>query len=403
MSVTRQLQSNRGFTMIEMLVATMIMMAVTGAVFGLMNPAQGTFQAQPEVSDMQQRLRVAVDTISKDLVMAGAGTYQGVSAGALYNSFAPVMPYRSGGAEDDPDHGVLYRTDTISVVYVPSTPAQTTITTVMPANSTELDVKPDPACPDVHHQLCGFKTGMRVLILDQVGDWDAFTVTSIDGDAAHLLHAGQPLSVDYPVGSTITQAVFHTYYLNTVTHQLMHFDGDQTDLPVIDNVVGLSFEYFGEPQPPQLLPNKPLTDPKGPWTTYGPKPPALGVDNAFDSWPAGENCAFAIDVDGKQSPRVGLDSLAGGVTQVKLNPAIFQDGPFCPDGARPVRFDADLLRVRRVRVTIRVQAALASMRGSNPEGRLLFVNPGRATSAERYIPDQVIRFDIAPRNLNLGR
>jgi len=68
---------------LEMLVATAIMMAVTGAVFGLMDPAQGFFAAQPELSDMQQRVRVGVETLQRDLMMAGAGTYSGTKVGTL--------------------------------------------------------------------------------------------------------------------------------------------------------------------------------------------------------------------------------------------------------------------------------------------------------------------------------
>ena len=41
-----------------MLVASTIMLVVTGAIFGMMNPSQGTAQAQPEVADLQQRSRV---------------------------------------------------------------------------------------------------------------------------------------------------------------------------------------------------------------------------------------------------------------------------------------------------------------------------------------------------------
>jgi len=44
--------------------------------------------------------------------------------------------------------------------------------------------------------------------------------------------------------------------------------------------------------------------------------------------------------------------------------------------------------------------AMASLRG--PAG-ILFAHGGTATSAHRYVPDQEIRFDITPRNLNLGR
>ena len=95
-------RSTHGFTIMEMLIATGIMMTVTGAVFTLMNPTQGTYKAQPEVSDMQQRMRVGADMLTKDIIMAGAGTYMGTSAGALYNYFSPIMPYRVGDLNPDP-------------------------------------------------------------------------------------------------------------------------------------------------------------------------------------------------------------------------------------------------------------------------------------------------------------
>jgi len=121
--MTRSRARVGGFTIIEMLVATMVMVAVTGAVFTLLNPAQGINQAQPEVSDLQQRMRVGVDTLTKDLIMAGAGSYMGSSAGALYNYFAPIMPYRSGDLNPDAPN-TFYRSDTLSLLYVPPSAAQ---------------------------------------------------------------------------------------------------------------------------------------------------------------------------------------------------------------------------------------------------------------------------------------
>jgi len=47
-----------GYWLVELLVSTAIMITVTGAIFSLMNPAQGNAQAEPEVSDMQQGMRV---------------------------------------------------------------------------------------------------------------------------------------------------------------------------------------------------------------------------------------------------------------------------------------------------------------------------------------------------------
>jgi hypothetical protein len=50
-------------------------------------------------------------------------------------------------------------------------------------------------------------------------------------------------------------------------------------------------------------------------------------------------------------------------------------------------------------VTLRVQAALASMRGP---ASLLFMNGGTATGTH-IIPDQEVTYDVTPRNMNLGR
>jgi len=47
-SVVRHRRSSEaGYTLLELLVSTAIMITVTGAIFSLMNPAQGNAQAQP--------------------------------------------------------------------------------------------------------------------------------------------------------------------------------------------------------------------------------------------------------------------------------------------------------------------------------------------------------------------
>ena len=243
-----RLASAEGFTIIELLVATAIMLGLTASVLGLILPAQSTFHAQPEISDMHQRLRVGIDALAKDLIMAGAGLPR--------STVAPVVPYRVGEQDSDPDAGVFYRPDAVTSVYVP---------------------------------------------------WAE------------------------------TAAASHTYYLErnvaANTSQLMHYDGGGSDLPVVDHVVTLEFEYFDE-------------------------------------------------------------------DAVLLVPAVLQDGPWMSDNPETTAFDADLLRIRRVRVLLRVQAGLASMRG--PSGTL-FTNGGTSTAVERYVPDREIRFDIAPRNMSRDR
>jgi hypothetical protein len=401
----------RGFSIIEMLIATAIMMAVTAATFGLMNPAHGMFVAQPEVSDMQQRLRIAVDTLKKDLLMAGAGTYSGNNKlGSLGQYVATILPDREGNVTPDPPGtfkctttfcSSLGASDTITLMYVPPTSAQTTIFDPMPANSNELKVNGQAGCPS-NDLLCGFKEGMQVMIFDDTGTTDIFSITKVQTSALHLQHKGVDLSKAYAKDTYITQIAAATYWLKTdtaaETYQLMRYDGYQTDAPIAENIVGMAFEYFADPSPPELL--KSLSDP-GPWTNYGPKPPAVTYDNPTDTWGTGENCLFMVS-NGAHVARTEMATPLGPVNGplVKLTPSMLTDGPWCPDGTIANRFDADLLRIKKVRVTLRVQVGAKSLRG--PTGTF-FLRGGTASGGERYIPDQEISFEVTPRNLNFGR
>ena len=182
-----------GFTLIEMTLAIGLMLVVTASIFNLVNPAQGSFVTEPEVADLQQRSRVANDMLYKDLMMAGGGTYSGQNAGSLGYFFASVMPYRMGRIQKDPPG--TFKTDTITMMYVPPTNAQTSIAQSMPAQSAELKVNADPGCPDDKaNALCGFEEGMSVLIFDETGSYDQFTITNVQDQALHLQHNMDDLS-----------------------------------------------------------------------------------------------------------------------------------------------------------------------------------------------------------------
>ena len=90
--------------------------------------------------------------------------------------------------------------------------------------------------------------------------------------------------------------------------------------------------------------------------------------------------------DGRESDVPLADHVTGlsleyfGEDGAPFTPAMFQDGPWFPDETDRNRFDTDLLRIRRVRVTLRVQPMSRGLR--------------------RLLPDREIRFDVAPRNLS---
>ena len=75
------------------------------------------------------------------------------------------------------------------------------------------------------------------------------------------------------------------------------------------------------------------------------------------------------------------------------------DGRMCGGGDN--QFDADLLRVRKVRVThARAGGDPPACAARTPT---LFRNPGTARGGERYVPDYQMSFEVSPRNLNLTR
>ena len=385
---------DRGFSLLEAVVATGLTMAIAASVFAMMHPAQGAFATDPESADVQQRLRVAVDALTRDLTMAGAGAYLGGRAGPLLQSFAPVLPFRQGVKADDAVGTV--RSDTITVISVPSTAAQTTLAAdLMPASLT-LQASPGSACPS-GTSLCGFVPGMTVAVYDDTGDFDTFVIATVTDAATQMTLTARPahtLATTYRTGSHVVEARVDTYYLKadvaSQMFQLMHSDGSaNADVPVVDHVVGLAFDYHGEPRAPGLSETGE--------TTYGPPPPPLGTRTT--AYPAGENCVFRIDeASGLQVSR--LPALTASTALTPLTGAQLADGPWCPDEMNGNRWDADLLRIRKVGVTIRVEAALAALRG--PAG-VLFTNGGSSRNANRWAPDLEIRFQVSPRNMILGR
>ena len=74
-----------------------ITLLVAAATLSLVGPVHDAFQVQPESSDLQQRVRVGIDALQRDLLMAGAGMYAAGSVGPLHQAVAPVMPYRAFG------------------------------------------------------------------------------------------------------------------------------------------------------------------------------------------------------------------------------------------------------------------------------------------------------------------
>lgn len=377
-----------GFSLLEVLVSTTVLMVILGVVFQATAPAQTAMLAEPERSDMQQRGRASVAVLGDDLRRAGGGTAFGSAGGTLNRVLAPIVPFRRGRRLADPVGTV--RSDVVSVVRRADLGPHTTLATPLPAQSGSTTISLDPSCR-VSDPACGFAAGMTVLVAD-ASHHSFFSIVSVSGSTLVLTHNSEDSTHVFPTGEThIMEVVSRTYYLAedaAGVFQLKRYDGDGgSDVPVVDHVVTLDFAYLGDADPPAMTQLR--AAPAGPWTSYGPAPPLLGVQNTL--YPPGESCVFSLDA-GAQVPR--LPRLAGGPL-VPLDAAQLADGPWCPDEGDPNRFDADLLRIRAVDVRLVVEAVAATFRG--PAGPL-FTRAGTAP-ANRWLPDVRIDLRVSPRGV----
>ncbi|NQW05408.1 MAG: prepilin-type N-terminal cleavage/methylation domain-containing protein [Acidobacteria bacterium] len=342
--MNRHLDDADGFTLAELLVALALTALVMSAIGAL---AVGTYrlaESQPRLMDAQQRARVIAETLGRDVRQAGAGLDRGTMSGPLHRTFAAIWPRRMGRLRPDGTNSA--RSDVVTLIHVPDTLIQTTLATDFPSSGMNLALSscPGRASEPVSSprsllrssQPCRVAQGLSLAVFDSTGRLDLVGVLGSVGqeiDVRVLASAGGV----YRAGSTVTEVILRGYYLDEVAAQLRYYDSDGTDYPVVDDVTGLVFEYFGDPAPPRW----PRPDPAVANCLY----------NQFGDWLGGALLPTAAD----------------GLAVLPL--AMFTDGPWC--GAGDTAFDADLLRVRRVRVSVTVSSY------------------------------QVV-FDVAPPNLALG-
>lgn len=303
------MSDRRGYMLLELVIGAALTCAVSAVLFQFAIAAHAAVAVQGNAADQQQRLRVAVGALRQALLMAGAGPSRGAGRGPLIRVLPPVVPARLGAANPDPE--LTARDDRISIVYVPETRSQTLLRSAMGAPSSPLAIDGDaPGC--MPGTACEFAAGDRVLIYEPSAEGSGhefFTVAAVD-PARALLTPAAPLSRPYAAGARVVVAAIRTYHLDIAGKRLMVYDGDRSDVPLVDHVIGMQVTFIAEPP--------------------------LGL----------------------------------------LTTSQLADGPFM--GESPNRFDADLLRVRRVRVTLRLQSEAPARGAGDLETTIDVVPPNLA-------------------------
>lgn len=343
MSSMGRVSSEAGFTFVELLVASAMVVAMAGAMIALARGAQAASASVSDSADAQQKMRIAAEAIQHDLSMAGAGSVLPSGGGPLAQFVPAVRPAAGVGGDSD----VTFAADRATILYMPATSAEADIVSATPV---AMSIGGTPAC--TRSATCGFQDGMRAIVFDRGAPgrgYDVFTVA--DASAGSLTREADEggFSTAYTSTAHVAEVVAHSYYLDrsdASNIRLMRGDG-RSAFALVDGVSDLRFTYYADPDPASA--------------------PAIGA--------AAGSCVYATG----PPPRPLLAAL-GGVSLSELSAADLTDGPFC--GNAPNRFDADLLRVRRVRVALQIVPV---------------------SSAARQLSTFELSFDVTPHNLNVAR
>lgn len=375
-----QSSGSKGFTVVELVVSTGIIVAVMGVALVVVGQARDALDRDGIGVEAAQRLRAGLNVLERDIRAAGAGPEADAAGIALGHSLPVVEPLRLGGlpASDDAFSALRVLTAPAGAAHgrlaAPAAPGQ------------PLSLSPPPACPAL--PACGFRAGVAVAIYDGSGAFDLAAVDQVDAGSWSVV-VEPPISRPYEAGAVVSEIAIATFGVQADpdgTGRLLRRTGGGAVQPIVDHVVSFSVDAFGDAAPPW-----PGRGPESP-PTYGPIPPAPEADDPRDPWAAGENCTIARGPDGVSVARLPLLGDAG--ASIVLGPTQLRDGPWCP-GAAGAAYDADLFRLRRVDLRLRVEAASARVRG--PAGPL-FSRGGHGRAAT-WVPDLELRVSLSPPNM----
>lgn len=326
-----------GLSLVEVVLAVALTLLVTGSVLELVVPATALYRALPEAAAVQQRLRYAFDRLFADLAAAGRGTTE-YAPGNLGRFLPPIAPYRLGrrAAGDTHRHPA---SDAVSVLSVAARRgAEATILDPIAGATTSVGLSRGPGCV---RPACGYRARDMVVVFDERGAWELFRVTDVAATRL-VLERVHATATTFEPGAVLAPVDFSHYYYDAERAQLRHYDGWEGDFPVADQLVDLHIDFLGVMLGPVLC----------------------------------------------ESPPASVGTL------VNINLSELGDGPWCGPSGLP--FDADLLRIRAVVVTLRFQSAASELRGANPR---LFARPGSALGGRGSVPDHEVTFTVTPPNL----
>ena len=234
-----------GATVIELLVASAIMLAASAVAVGLVAATTAHSPRWNEAADLHQRARVAAEAIGRHLALAGAD----VPVAAVAATFPAIEPRRRSS--------FLVSTRAITVRHVPEHAAWTTLAADLPPGAATVAIDVHAGCAAGVAD-CGFIQQLDAVVLDGRGDWHLLIVQPSAPRVLAVSDRVAGRTATFPAGSVLAEVQETSIYFDPASQTVRQEGPGGGVFPLVDSVADLAFEYFDERR--QSLPLAALTD-----------------------------------------------------------------------------------------------------------------------------------------------
>jgi len=212
----------RGFSLLETLVASLMSVLVVGGMLLILSGLSDVHRDQQQLIDAQMSSRLALEQMQRDIQQAGIG---------LLGLLAPIPVIEP---RDDGGIDIHYNADNLTARF----------TDDMGGSHFNVD------------DVSGFEVGMVVVVYDATGSFDLTTLTAVEPDKLHL-HFDEPVSKEYLLadGGVVKRVQTISYSLLSVNgaFSLQRQENDGDAQPVAINVRSMSIAYYNAANPPQAF------------------------------------------------------------------------------------------------------------------------------------------------------
>ncbi|MEA2031058.1 MAG: prepilin-type N-terminal cleavage/methylation domain-containing protein [candidate division Zixibacteria bacterium] len=214
--IHRKITKQSGFSILEVIIALVIMGVVTTAIFKLYISSHKNYMVQNEVVNVQQNARASIDEMARQIRMAGYDLPLGLKAVEASNA----------------------NPDTITLCYR-ATNCDTYLASAMPQPSAELKCATDISC---------FYDGQWVYIFEPDsggGEW--FEISHVQSAAKHIQHNTMVLSKSYSADAIVMAINKVKFYIDENTDQnnptlMIKTPGNSPQI-FADYITDLQFKY----------------------------------------------------------------------------------------------------------------------------------------------------------------